>query len=774
MPPRGGDVPYNPVPSVAPSTQAPNDYIRTEATPSSFGGQIGQAMQGAGQAAEKLGTQAIDLADQQQGLINQSLAENAVTQHTEDVDNISAKYRSLEGLDAVQAHDQAIADIQAARQRVSASLPNAGAQRLFNSLALRHEAYALGDVSSYYAKSVKDASLKASTSGMATSLNQTGLPQVAQDDQRFSFNLTTAVLHLNDTMKNQGYGSGMNVDKTGKASWDTSTPEGQQAQNVYNEKYDQIVSKAWENRIKTLADDPTTGNARAALDVFNANKDKIPAQAQMELQAYLQPKVRMMDAHGIAGDSLATADKGYNASVTAAVSGQASNAAGSVSRDAVSKSIRIQEGPGTSVQGAVAGIMPATFQQYAKPGESINNPADRQAVHDRIISDLWQKAGGDPARVAVGYFSGPGNMAPPGSPTPWINDTKDANGKSTSSYVSDVLGRAGVQGGAMSKADYYRAHEAEIVEDARRKADQLHPDDPQIADLAAARTSQQLNAVIRQQDLAYHADNDLVFRAVNGDLSKGTAPVTVDQLRATSPEVAAAWDRMQYQQPKEAREIATRLITENAKSNGGHDANTYGAGFYDVFNRIHAPDGSPNRITDPSQLYSMVGQPGGLTIAGLAKAREEIMGRRTPDGEAESAMRAQMFRNVHGMLTGTNDGLGIKDPKGEEIYLKFMAAAYPAIEAAKSAGKSPYQLFDPNSPDYIGKIAAGMKRSPAAYQADMIASLDDASKAAPTKQVKASVEEIRAEMMRRGLLKAEGAAPPPAKVNEGPQVPTNG
>lgn len=97
----------------------------------------------------------------------------------------------------------------------------------------------------------------------------------------------------------------------------------------------------------------------------------------------------------------------------------------------------------TSINGAVgaAQIEPRTFKQYALPGEDINNPADNIAVHKRIIADLANKANGDPARIAVGYFSGPGNIAPPDSPTPYKTDHKDGNGKTVSSYVSDVLGR---------------------------------------------------------------------------------------------------------------------------------------------------------------------------------------------------------------------------------------------------------------------------------------------------------------------------------------------
>lgn len=106
--------------------------------------------------------------------------------------------------------------------------------------------------------------------------------------------------------------------------------------------------------------------------------------------------------------------------------------------------------PATSIDGARGGmqIIPSTFKQYARPGENIDNKADNLAVGRRIIDDLSAKTGGDPARIAVGYFSGPGNIAPPGSPTPWIEDKEDGNHKRVSSYVSDVVKRLGGSGNA--------------------------------------------------------------------------------------------------------------------------------------------------------------------------------------------------------------------------------------------------------------------------------------------------------------------------------------
>lgn len=100
----------------------------------------------------------------------------------------------------------------------------------------------------------------------------------------------------------------------------------------------------------------------------------------------------------------------------------------------------------TSVNGAhgIGQIIPSTFRAFARPGERISNPTDNLNVANRIIDHYSAAYNGDPERVAVAYFSGPGNVAPPGSPTPWIRDARDGNGIHTSQYVHQVLGRMGV------------------------------------------------------------------------------------------------------------------------------------------------------------------------------------------------------------------------------------------------------------------------------------------------------------------------------------------
>lgn len=157
---------------------------------------------------------------------------------------------------------------------------------------------------------------------------------------------------------------------------------------------------------------------------------------------------------------------------------------------------------------------------------------------------------------------------------------------------------------------------------------------------------------------------------------------------------------------REAKDRLIKLVTEP----GNKDDKTYGSGFVQAFQMVHAPDGTPGRITDVNQLYSRIGPHGDLTMAGVEKLRGEIGLRKTPEGAAESDMKKEFLRNARGQISGSDEGLHIKDPKGDELYLRFMAQALPAYDAGRKAGKSPQQLLDPDSPDYVGKIIRNFKR----------------------------------------------------------------
>lgn len=214
------------------------------------------------------------------------------------------------------------------------------------------------------------------------------------------------------------------------------------------------------------------------------------------------------------------------------------------------------------------------------------------------------------------------------------------------------------------------------------------------------------------------------------------------------------------------------LINLFKLSKADRDTASYGPAFVDLFQKVHAEQGDPERITDITTLFPRVGKD--LTFSGMMKLREEISGRRTPEGAAEAEMRKQFFANAKGQITGSNEGLHLKDPKGDEKYLAFMTQANAAYEAGRKAGKSPAELLNPDSKDYIGKSIKDFKRPmsewfndtirdapaaapPQAFNPQSVKSLDELVKAHQSGMITAAT--ARAIAIDRGWAGARPPAP---------------
>lgn len=139
-----------------------------------------------------------------------------------------------------------------------------------------------------------------------------------------------------------------------------------------------------------------------------------------------------------------------------------------------------------------------------------------------------------------------------------------------------------------------------------------------------------------------------------------------------------------------------------------------------LFQRVHADQGDPNAITDEKQLYQYVGQ--GLTMDGLSKLRGELAGKGTPEGSIEGQLKKQLLKTATTALTGTNEMLGYKDPKGDENLLRFQNYFLNEYDKQTKKGVSPQELLDPDSPKYLGKAIAQFKRTPQQQLQDMMES----------------------------------------------------
>lgn len=151
------------------------------------------------------------------------------------------------------------------------------------------------------------------------------------------------------------------------------------------------------------------------------------------------------------------------------------------------------------------------------------------------------------------------------------------------------------------------------------------------------------------------------------------------------------------------------------------DVRTYGPGFLDLYRRALLPDGDPNQLTNDSQVIPHVGKD--LTVAGMNQMEAVFSGKKTMDGGIENELKKGFMQTWKTQLTGTNEKLNLRDPKGDVQLQKAIAYFLPEYERQRAAGKTPVQLLNPDSPDYIGKGMDQFKRP----LSEMIKDLIDAN-----------------------------------------------
>jgi hypothetical protein len=129
-----------------------------------------------------------------------------------------------------------------------------------------------------------------------------------------------------------------------------------------------------------------------------------------------------------------------------------------------------------------------------------------------------------------------------------------------------------------------------------------------------------------------------------------------------------------------------------------------------LFQKIHLPDGDPNKITDENDLNQYFGK--GVNMEALNQLRGEFQGKHTMQGEIETTMEKQLMKTAEAKLTKSNPMLGIKDPDGEENLARFTMYYQQKKQEFRKAGKSISGLLNPDSPDYIGKDLTTFVKTP--------------------------------------------------------------
>lgn len=624
------------VPSVAPETRTADDYLQIQPK--------------AGEGLAQVGQSAVDLSK----VFGQVQVNDVTNQVMKQARDITDHFQSLSGKDALDAQ----ASTQAALDKVFADggsqLGSLDQQDQYNQTTRTYQdRYFGGMIASHAAQAGQEYQKQVNATTYENGMNQ--IASNPDSDSNFQLGLNLA---LGGAVKDL-QASGNATDKT-----------------LMGAAVAKATQDAWATRIQAVA-----------------VKDPLRAQQMADAnQANLGPKyAEIADALRDRADAAAGVQAGQAALAGSGAPGASGATApmpatpGNVSSDQVWGAILGNESSGGNINSAAspdgaigAGqIMPATFQANAKPGQNINNPADNLDVSRRLIQHYYQQYNGDPARVAVAYFSGPGNVAPAGSPTPWINDFRDQGGKGTpvSTYVANALNRLQPGTAANPKASAYAA----IL------------DNPNLSPQAREHAIEYVNQTLTLQQVADQGTQQQQDMASQ----KAANDYTTQMLTAVSNGQAIPPDFLQHvaADPSLKADAKTALFDYALRLTGDSKAVGYGPGYLKAYNSILAPYGTPGKISDPTSILQMAGPGGPLTPTGAQALIQTLQQSQSGiDGAGIEQSKASVLNYAKSKLSFEDDTGPVKipDPVGERAFdAQFVPQFEAGYAAWVKAGKDP-------------------------------------------------------------------------------------
>lgn len=649
---------YSGVPDVSARQDVGDDYQHIQASPDAFGAQLGQGVEALGQGVNK----AADFF----GTIQ---TDDATNQAMGATSKLADQFETLQGADALHARagiNQSIDDtIEAARNGLSGALQ----QKQFDmSMRTYRNRFLDSRISSHADEQAKSYAMGVSSDTLNNSLQQ------------------VAATPDNDQVVNAARNSARSALV-------------RHAQIMFGDSADPSVfhnaaMQADQAVIKTQAQALAVKDPTAALSLLDNNRALVGVD-YAPLADSFRARAVQQQAPGIANSIISQT---YGKGIPQLPGATPDTATATGAHPAIYAAFGSQESGNdpnapTSINGAIGArqITPATFQEFSKPGENITNPADNAAVGNRMLDKYMSDYHGDVSRVAVAYFSGPGNVAPAGSLTPWISNKQDGNGQTVSGYVQGINSKVMKANLDMGKASAFAT------------VDQQYGDNPQMAQEVKQQITQRYAEVtlaqqaqqIQQQQTSNEARDEYVKQFIGGQVG----PDTIAKI-GNDP-------RLQASDRENLYDFAQRV--QGSKLNG--DAAQYGAGFWPAYQRITAPAGDPNRISDMSTILQMAGPQGSVSLAGVEKLSEILTtNQRSVNDQAVNTSKASLINYAKGKLSFEDESLGAmgpKDPKGMAI---FNSQFIPKFEAGYDQwvkdGKDPWQYL---TQDTVDKMVTGMR-----------------------------------------------------------------
>lgn len=688
------------VPSVAPETRAPDDYQHITANPSSFGGEIARGLEKAGQGLTETSTNLFNIAAFA-GKVN--------------VDDQVNKWITT-------------------RDRILYGDPNTPMTGPDGIPVLGPDGKPKPDLGYVGLEGRAPSDARAGTLDRLEQERAAGRKNLTSPQEQFEYDVQTRRMYTDAANKIgahadqqwKGWAAGVNNSAAANSltgfvrNLDNPTEMAHNASDYINYKVQQaqiafgddpavktrVIADAKRDLLKAQTEAVAVHDPARAMQILEKNKD-IAGLLYDDLANKFRTRAESQQGDMVADKAIREASGGTTPGgpatpVVPVGDGAAARPATPATAERVHGAIIKQESGGnlnvgTSIDGAqgVGQITPGTFAQFARPGERIDNPQDNYAVSRRIIDTYYQKYNGDAARVAVAYFSGPGNVAPPGSATPWIADRADGNGKRTSSYVADITGRLGVPNTAPQTPATIKSDAYKIV------LDQALP--PNVEAHALQRINRQYAAAQIAFDNDAKARSQLNEQAANQYVTRMLTPSA--NLSTMAAEIA--------NDPKLTSQTKLHL-TDALQKHGGtdlaHAPQTYGPGFWDAYQAVTKQPGQEGRIADVNELYRRAGPGGDLTLAGVEKLSHVMATNvKSVNDQAVNTSKTGLMNYAKSQLSFEQDTgpIKIRDPKGEAIFnAQFIPKFLAAYDKWTKDGKDPWEFL---TRENVDKFVKGMR-----------------------------------------------------------------
>ncbi len=240
-----------------------------------------------------------------------------------------------------------------------------------------------------------------------------------------------------------------------------------------------------------------------------------------------------------------------------------------------------------------------------------------------------------------------------------------------------------------------RAMMGDWLAQAERVANAVKPDDIGFRDMVTAQVKNQVNTILAiQQGVQTQAQGALLTVLNGGQDGKAQKPTTLDQLMATP----GARESYALLDPAAANGIRT-LIAHNAhEAVNGTPVRSDAGVVRSLFNRIHMPDDSPQKISNRTQLAPFFAQ--GINRTDYDWLSRELDQMQSVGGRNFTTDVQNVRNTAHRMILAKDLSGGLQRDIYEEASYRFNLDLQTKIDEYRKAGKDPRDLMTPGKPDY--------------------------------------------------------------------------